>query len=193
MNAQTIKEDQLRALYEPYKKCTQCPLGTLGRTNVVFGEGDPKASLMIIGEGPGQKEDELGRPFVGKSGALLSKALRAIGLNRSQVYISNIVKCRPPKNRTPVPAEMSVCKKLLLEKQIQIIKPKIICTLGAAALQGLSETPIKITQERGKIREIYNTLVLPTYHPAYILRNPSKLQDLIDDLHSATQHASTIL
>ena len=175
----------LEELYAPYRNCTACPLGKLGRINVVFGDGNPDARLMLIGEGPGQKEDEQGKPFVGRSGALLNQILHTIGLDRSDIYISNIVKCRPPLNRTPLPSEMKTCKELLLEKQIAIIQPRIICTLGSAALQGLCELPIKITQERGVARMLYNTPTIPTYHPAYILRNPTKLPDLLRDLQLA--------
>lgn len=185
MIEQTDKSALLEQLYAPYKKCIACPLGMLGRKNVVFGEGNPNARLMFIGEGPGEKEDEQGRPFVGKSGALLNKILLTIGLERSDVYISNIVKCRPPSNRTPLLLEMQTCKQLLLEKQIAIIQPRIICTLGTAALQGLCEHPIKITKERGIIRTLYNTPTLPAYHPAYVLRNPKMLPYLLQDILKA--------
>lgn len=185
MNHILDKKAQLEKLYEPYKKCTACPLGTLGRMNVVFGDGNPNARLMFIGEGPGQKEDEQGKPFVGKSGALLNKILATIGLERKDVFISNIVKCRPPFNRAPLPLEMKTCKQLLLEKQIAIIQPRIMCTLGASALQGLCDYPIKITQERGIVRTLYNIPVIPTYHPAYVLRNPKMLSYLLQDILTA--------
>src|SRR5580700_10583052 len=126
MNRDAQKQHLLDALYKPYKACTAYPLGTLGRTNVVFGSGNPDAFLMLIGEGPGQQEDNIGLPFVGKSGALLTKILETIGLKRSEIFISNIVKCRPPQNRAPLPYEMKTCKDLLLSKQIAIIKPRVI-------------------------------------------------------------------
>jgi uracil-DNA glycosylase len=185
MNIAHHKQQLLNALYEPYKKCTQCPLGFLGRNTVVFGNGNPDASLMLIGEGPGEQEDKQGKPFVGKSGALLSEILNTIGTTREEIFITNIVKCRPPNNRAPLPLEMKTCKQILLEKQIVIIKPRIICTLGAAALQGLSEQPVFITKERGIARTLLGTTVVPAYHPAYILRNPKKLDDLVNDLHMA--------
>lgn len=187
MNQKEYKAAQLEKLYAPYKNCTACPLGKLGRLNVVFGSGNPNATLMFVGEGPGKNEDEQGKPFVGKSGALLSRIFQTIGFNREDVYISNIVKCRPPLNRTPLPLEMKTCKQLLLEKQIAIIQPRVICTLGSAALQGLCEYPIKITLERGKMRVLYNIPTIPAYHPAYVLRNPSKLSDLLNDIQLAYQ------
>lgn len=182
MVSKKFKEKLLHDLYEPYKKCIQCPLGTLGRKNVVFGEGNANASLMIIGEGPGQEEDAQGRPFVGRSGQLLNKLLSAAGIERENVYISNIVKCRPPGNRKPYPIESATCKSLLLTKQIKIIRPRFICTLGATALEGLLEKPIKITQWRGKQIPLDDIIVVPTYHPAYILRNPKELETMLDDL-----------
>jgi uracil-DNA glycosylase family 4 len=185
MNEISKKQKLLDELYAPYRNCLQCPLGFLGRKNVVFGSGNPDASLVLIGEGPGEQEDIQGKPFVGKSGALLTKILDTIGLTREEIFITNIVKCRPPHNRTPLPHEMSGCKKLLLEKQMNIIRPQVICTLGAAALQGLCGIPLKITRERGIPRSLMGITTIPTYHPAYILRNPSKLHDLVNDLAAA--------
>jgi len=181
-NAHTDKESALKALYAPYTACRACPLGSLGRTKVVFGSGNANAAIMLIGEGPGEQEDKQGLPFVGKSGNLLTRTLEAVGINRQEVYISNIVKCRPPHNRTPLPNEMKTCKDILLTKQIEIIKPRILCTLGAAALQGLLEHPVRITAERGIAISYKGIPLMPTLHPAYILRNPTKLNDLINDL-----------
>lgn len=181
-DAQKTKQEKLDALYAPYRACIMCPLGFLGRTRVVFGSGNPDAAIMLIGEGPGEQEDKQGLPFVGKSGNLLSRTLEAVGITRSEIFISNIVKCRPPKNRTPLPDEMKQCKNILLIKQIEIIKPRIICTLGAAALQGLLEKPVKITCERGLQVEFLNTTIVPTVHPAYVLRNPIAMEYLIADL-----------
>lgn len=180
--ALSTKQAALDALYAPYRNCMQCPLGNLGRTRVVFGSGNPDATIMLIGEGPGEQEDKQGLPFVGKSGNLLSRTLDAVGISRPEIFISNIVKCRPPQNRTPLPSEMKTCKELLLIKQIEIIKPKIICTLGAAALQGILERPVKITRERGAPISVYNATLIPTVHPAYVLRNPPALELLIADL-----------
>lgn len=185
METKEYKQKLLDQLYEPYKKCLKCPLGSLGRTNVVFGEGNPNAAIIFIGEGPGKDEDSQGRPFVGKSGQLLNQLFALAGIDRSSVFITNIVKCRPPNNRTPLPNEMETCKNLLLLKQIKIIRPKIICTLGSAALQGLLNQSFKITQVRGSILSFENIIVIPTYHPAYILRNPKELPMLVKDIQSA--------
>lgn len=172
----------LNALYEPYLNCQSCPLAKLGRTHIVFGEGNPDADLMIIGEGPGREEDLQGRPFVGRSGQLLNHILEATNIKREDVFITNIVKCRPPNNRQPLPNESNVCKKLFLLNQIKIVKPTVLCTLGASALSGLLETEVKITKIRGHQLSFNNTILVPTYHPAYILRNPKELVRFADDL-----------
>lgn len=182
------KQQQLDALYAPYKKCTQCPLGNLGRINVVFGSGNPDARLMFIGEAPGKEEDIQNNPFVGRSGQLLNRALNAANIKREDVFITNIVKCRPPKNRRPTPQESTTCKNLLLLNQIKIIQPRVICTLGSTAIQELLSMPkLQITDIRGKTQKIDNITIVPTYHPAYILRNPSKLEILINDLTLAQE------
>jgi len=185
MDIKTYKQKLLEQLYEPYKKCTMCPLGNLGRKNIVFGEGNPNTKLMFIGEGPGQKEDDLCRPFVGRSGQLLTKVLEAIGLSREQVFITNVVKCRPPKNRNPLPKERETCTNLLLLKQIKIIRPKVICTLGSVAMQTFFENNAKISKIRGKIFKKDGTNIIPTYHPAYILRNNRELENFANDIKLA--------
>ena len=186
MTERQIKKQQLLdQLYQPYTQCTQCPLGLQGRARVVFGSGNPDAELMFIGEGPGREEDAQGLPFVGKSGALLSKLLDLHGLQRSDIFITNMVKCRPPNNRRPLPYEMNTCKKLLLLHQIRIINPRVICTLGSTALAGLLETEVKITQLRGKIIQFGSIQLIPTYHPAFVLRNPKELPNLADDIGQA--------
>lgn len=172
----------LDALYAPYHQCQACPLGSLGRTHVVFGQGNPDANLMFIGEGPGRDEDLQGNPFVGRSGQLLNHIFEAVDIKREDVFITNIVKCRPPNNRQPLPNEMAACKKILLNQQIKIIQPTIICTLGASALAGLMDKPFKITQVRGQKLMVGNILLIPTYHPAYILRNPKELTQFAEDL-----------
>lgn len=176
------KQALLNELYAPYQKCIKCPLGNQGRTRVVFGAGDPDAAIFLIGEGPGAQEDAQGIPFVGKAGQLLNKALEAVNINRTDIFISNIVKCRPPDNRKPFPYESKICKNILLLKQIQIVRPKIICTLGASALEGLLEKKISITLERGKNIDFNDIIIVPTFHPAYILRNPKALEIFIADL-----------
>lgn len=191
MDIKTYKQHLLDKLYAPYTKCKECPLGSLGRTNVVFGEGNPDAKLMFIGEGPGQDEDIQGRPFVGRSGKLLTKILELSGIDRQDVFISNVVKCRPPNNRKPLENEIVTCTDLLLFNQIKIIRPRVICTLGATALQGLiNNYEIKITQVRGKPivgDNLPNIIIMPTYHPAYILRNPPELPKMHEDIQKAYQ------
>ncbi len=176
------KQEALEALYSPYRACIACPLGLLGRNKIVFGAGNPDASIMLIGEAPGEQEDKQGLPFIGKSGNLLTKTLETVGIGRAEIFITSIVKCRPPKNRAPLPLEVKTCKELLLIKQIEIIKPKIICTLGAVALEGLLGRPVKITRERGLVGAVFGATLIPTVHPAYVLRNPAALTFLIEDL-----------
>jgi uracil-DNA glycosylase family 4 len=189
MDTRAYKQKQLELLYAPYKKCIECPLGGLGRKNVVFGEGNPDAQLLLIGEGPGHEEDLQGRPFVGRAGKLLDRALSSAGINRNSIFITNIVKCRPPNNRRPTNQESQTCKKLLLEHQIKIIEPRIICTLGAAATEGLIGEKFKITAIRGKELSVGKTIIIPTLHPAYILRNPKQLSSLVQDIKKAARLA----
>jgi DNA polymerase len=188
MDIKSFKQDLLNKLYEPYRKCMQCPLGTLGRTHVVFGEGNADAKIMVVGEGPGQDEDRQGRPFVGRSGKLLTQTFSNVGISRVNVYITNVVKCRPPNNRTPLPLESTTCKNLLLFNQIKIINPSIIITLGAIALQAFAGEKASISQVRGKIITINNICIIPTYHPAYILRNPKELPNFTKDIKSVLEN-----
>lgn len=176
------KEILLAKLKEQYKNCGQCPLATQGRSQVVFGHGNPNATLMFIGEAPGRDEDIQGKPFVGRSGQLLTKIIMAMGLTREEVYISNVAKCRPPNNRTPTIQERETCKKQILFKEIEIIKPKIICTLGSPAIKGLLGDHIMISQVRGKFCLFQNIPVMPTYHPAYLLRNPIEKRTVWEDM-----------
>lgn len=165
-------QEVLDQIKEKYINCKKCPLTNEGRTQVVFGKGNSHAKLMFVGEGPGRDEDVIGAPFVGRAGQLLTKIIEAMGFARQDVYISNVVKCRPPNNRTPLPNESDICKKLILFKEIQIIKPKIICALGATATQGLLSHDVNLSKNRGVFFKFQNIWVLPTYHPAYLLRNP---------------------
>jgi len=176
------KQTKLDALKKKYSTCAACPLASQGRTNIVFGQGNPEAILMFVGEGPGRDEDLQARPFVGRSGQLLTKIIEAMGLTREEVYISNIVKCRPPNNRAPMPNESGTCKNNILFQEIEIIRPKIICTLGATATQELLEKPMSISRVRGTFIPFKNTLVLPTFHPAYLLRNQSKKKEVWEDM-----------
>jgi DNA polymerase len=142
-----------------------------GRTHIVFGEGNPTADLVFIGEAPGYYEDQQGIPFVGEAGSLLTRIIEAIGLRRDEVYITNVVKCRPPQNRDPEPEEIATCQPFL-RQQIELIQPNIICALGRFAAQTLLDTSMPISKLRGQFHEYYGIPLMPTYHPAYLLRNP---------------------
>jgi uracil-DNA glycosylase len=176
------KQAQLDEIKAKYRACSLCPLGTLGRKNVVFGAGDPNAELMFIGEGPGRDEDTQALPFVGRAGKLLEKIIEAMGLTREKVFISNVVKCRPPQNRTPLPNESQICKNEILLKEINIVTPRAICTLGTVATQGLLGEAISISRARGNIFYFQNIPVLPTFHPAYLLRNPEQKKTVWNDM-----------
>lgn len=160
--------------------CQRCRLHEK-RTNIVFGVGDPKARLMFIGEGPGVDEDRRGEPFVGRAGQLLTKIIEAIGLKRDQVYIANVVKCRPPENRTPLPDEVNTCSPFLFQ-QIATIRPRVIVCLGTPAAQTVLATRETITRMRGTFREVDGIQIMPTFHPAYLLRNPAAKKDVWEDM-----------
>ncbi|MFH1854030.1 MAG: uracil-DNA glycosylase [Candidatus Omnitrophota bacterium] len=164
------KKDDLSLFKEEVLSCQICGLAKT-RKNVVFGSGNIKARLMFIGEAPGFDEDVQGLPFVGKAGMLLAKIINAMGLKRENVYICNILKCRPPQNRNPLPDEIASCINNLY-KQIEYIKPRVICGLGKFASQTLLKTEIPITKLRGNWHEYRGIKFMPTYHPAYLLRNP---------------------
>jgi len=175
-----MKTEELDKLKSEVAICTKCELHK-GRTNSVFGEGPYDAAIMCIGEGPGYYEDQQGRPFVGRSGKLLDKILDVCGFNRKEhVFIGNIVKCRPPNNRDPLPEERETCLPYLY-KQIDLIDPKIIILLGATALKGLIDKNAKISKVRGTWMEWNNRLVMPTYHPSALLRNPNLKKDAWED------------
>jgi uracil-DNA glycosylase family 4 len=160
----------LNDFYQEIKDCKKCHLHKT-RTNFVFGTGNQNAKVMFIGEAPGREEDLQGEPFVGKAGQLLDKILAAINFKRDEVYIANILKCRPPENRDPLPDEIEMCEPHLLE-QIRIIQPKIICALGRIAAQALLKTKLPLGQLRGKIHDYHGIEFLVTYHPAALLRYP---------------------
>ncbi len=160
--------------------CTKCELGKT-RNKAVFGAGNVKTDLMFIGEGPGFDEDQQGIPFVGRAGQLLTKIINAIELDREDVYITNIVKCRPPGNRDPLPEEAEACHPYLAE-QIRLIQPKIICTLGRHASQVILNTTDSISRLRSRFHKINGILVMPTYHPAYLLRNPGGKRPVWEDM-----------
>ena len=164
------KESALKVLREEIGDCQRCRLAK-GRTNIVFGEGDPDAKLMFIGEGPGREEDLQARPFVGDAGKLLTRLIEKMGFKRKEVYIANIVKCRPPMNREPEEDEMNACKPFV-EEQIKIINPKVIISLGRISAQSLLNTKIPISKLRGRFYDYMHISLMPTFHPAYLLRNP---------------------
>ena len=160
--------------------CQRCKLHRTRKT-IVFGEGNEKATLMFIGEGPGYDEDVQARPFVGRAGQLLTKIIESINLSREEVYIANIIKCRPPQNRNPEPDEIESCNPFLM-KQIRVIQPRIICALGTFSAQTLLKTNTKITALRGKLYELEGIKVIPTYHPAFLLRNPERKREVWEDM-----------
>jgi DNA polymerase len=172
-------EAQLNELSSRVSACTACPLHQ-GRTNAVFGKGSPKTAVMFIGEGPGRDEDLKGEPFVGRSGQLLTKILSAIDLERGDVYITNIVKCRPPQNRDPVEDEVRRCEQYLVE-QIDLIRPRLICALGRIAAQWLLDTKEPLGTLRGADNRYRGIPVLVTYHPAALLRNPELKREAWED------------
>jgi DNA polymerase len=160
--------------------CQRCRLAH-DRTHIVFGSGSFKAQLIFVGEGPGFEEDQQGEPFVGPAGQLLSKIIAAIKLNRNQVYICNVVKCRPPNNRNPQSDEIDTCLPFL-ERQIEAIRPGFICALGTIAAQTLLNTTEPISKLRGRLHNYHGIKLLPTYHPAYLLRNPDKKRSVWEDM-----------
>jgi DNA polymerase len=170
----------LPEIREEIGDCRRCKLCST-RKNIVFGSGSPNAKLMFVGEAPGADEDIQGQPFVGRAGQLLTKMIQAMGLSREEVYIANIIKCRPPENRNPQPDEIAACSPFLL-KQIESIRPKIICALGTFSAQTLLETQQKISALRGKFHAYHGVKVLPTFHPAYLLRNPNEKKSVWEDL-----------
>jgi len=179
------KNELLEQLYKPYKNCNKCPLANLGRTHVVFGDGNPNAELMIIGEAPGKEEDQENVPFIGRSGKLLTNILTELGVSRKNIFITNTVKCRPPLNRKPTPQESATCTSILLQHQINIIQPKVICTLGSTAIENLLRTKEPLSKLYEKIFYHNDIPIIPSYHPAYIIRNPSQKHLLFNSLQKA--------
>jgi uracil-DNA glycosylase len=161
--------------------CSRCKLHTLGRRQIVFGVGNPDADLMFVGEAPGADEDVKGEPFVGRAGQLLTKIIEAIGLRREDVYIANVIKCRPPQNRNPEPDEVDTCEPFLFQ-QIDAIKPKVVVALGSFAARALLRTQDPISRLRGRVYEYRGAKLIPTFHPAYLLRNPSSKKEVWEDM-----------
>ena len=170
----------LGALARLLEGCPRCKLSK-SRTNIVFGQGNPKAELMFVGEAPGRDEDEQGLAFVGRAGQLLTKIIEAMGYQREHVYIANVLKCRPPNNRNPEPDEVASCRPFL-EEQIRLIAPKVIVTLGTFAAQALLETDESIGRLRGRWRSARGVRVMPTFHPAFLLRSPERKKDVWEDM-----------
>jgi DNA polymerase len=177
---------EFETLRQTVLACTLCSELTQTRKSVVFGDGYEKARLMFVGEAPGADEDRQGLPFVGKAGQLLTKMIEAMGLKRQDVFIANILKCRPPENRTPLPTEVVNCKGYL-EKQIDWIKPQIICALGSVAAQNLLNTTRSISSLRGSFHDYKGIKVVATFHPAYLLRNPDEKKKSWQDLKMIVQ------
>ena len=176
----TVSPLTLEGIKRELGDCTRCQLHK-GRKSVVFGDGNPHARLVFVGEAPGREEDLQGKPFVGQAGELLTRIIQAIDLTREEVYITNIVKCRPPQNRDPEPDEIKTCLPFLI-KQLETIGPKIICALGTFAAQTLLETEERISALRGHFHTYQGARLMPTYHPAFLLRNPQSKRDVWEDM-----------
>ncbi|MEE9219457.1 MAG: uracil-DNA glycosylase [Acidobacteriota bacterium] len=170
----------LRQIREEIGDCQRCKLCS-GRTHLVYGVGDPSAELVFVGEAPGRDEDLQGEPFVGRAGQLLTRIIEAMGMRRQEVYIANIIKCRPPGNRLPEREEIAVCQKFLLQ-QIDAIQPRIVVSLGGLAAQILLQTSTPISRLRGMFRDYRGALLMPTFHPAFLLRNPSRKREVWEDM-----------
>jgi uracil-DNA glycosylase family 4 len=170
----------LGALETHLEGCPRCKLSKT-RTNIVFGQGNPKAELMFVGEAPGRDEDEQGLAFVGRAGQLLTKIIEAIGRTRDDVFIANVLKCRPPNNRNPEPDEVAACRPFL-DEQIRLIAPRVIVTLGTFAAQAILETDEPIGRMRGHWRTARGVRVMPTFHPAFLLRSPERKKDVWEDM-----------
>jgi DNA polymerase len=174
--------DALAAVRADIGDCTRCKLHTLGRKQIVFGVGNPQADLMFVGEAPGADEDEQGIPFIGRAGQLLTDIIeKGLKMSRADVYIANVIKCRPPQNRNPEPDEVETCEPFLFQ-QIDIIKPKVIVALGKFGAQTLLRTLEPISKIRGRVFEYRGSKLIPTFHPAYLLRNPSSKRDVWEDM-----------
>jgi uracil-DNA glycosylase len=170
----------LGALQKHLEGCPRCKLSKT-RTHIVFGQGNPKAQLLFVGEAPGRDEDEQGLAFVGRAGQLLTKIIEAIGKTRDDVYIANVLKCRPPNNRNPEPDEVASCRPFL-DEQIRLIAPRVIVTLGTFAAQAILETDEPIGRMRGHWRTARGVRVMPTFHPAFLLRSPDRKKDVWEDM-----------
>jgi len=178
--SQMSTDESLEKIRQDIGDCQRCKLCST-RTHIVFGSGNPEARLVFVGEAPGADEDAQGLPFVGRAGQLLTKIIESINLKREDVYICNVIKCRPPNNRFPQKDEISTCSPFLL-RQLEVIKPKIICCLGAAAAQTILKTKSSIGWIRGRFQDYRGAKLIVTYHPAYLLRNPEAKKDVWEDM-----------
>jgi DNA polymerase len=176
--------EALAAIRDDIGDCTRCKLHTQGRQQVVFGVGNPEADLMFVGEAPGADEDVQGIPFVGKAGQLLTKMIEAMGFRRDDVYIANVIKCRPPGNRNPEPDEIATCQPFLFE-QIATVRPTVIVALGAFAARTLLETADPISRLRGRTYDYRGAKLIPTFHPSFLLRSPGYKREAWEDLQTA--------
>ncbi|HEY0003323.1 MAG TPA: uracil-DNA glycosylase [Pyrinomonadaceae bacterium] len=174
-------DETLEEIRDDIGLCMRCPLCCQGRTQVVNSEGNRQARLMFVGEAPGADEDASGRPFVGRAGQLLNKIIEAINMKREDVFIGNVNRCRPPQNRTPTSAEAAICKPFLL-REIDVVRPEVIVVLGNTAMKNLLDTKEGITKLRGKFQDYRGIKVMPTFHPAYLLRDPSKKREAWEDM-----------
>jgi DNA polymerase len=172
---------QLTAIREDIGECVRCKLCSLGRKQIVFGVGNPNADLMFVGEAPGRDEDIQGIPFVGRAGQKLTQIIEAIGLTRDDVYIANVIKCRPPENRNPEPDEVEQCEPFLF-RQVDTIKPKVIVALGTFAAKSLLKSTDSISRLRGRVYDYRGAKLVPTFHPAFLLRNPSCRREVWEDM-----------
>jgi len=187
------KAEKLKHIELLVKKCEQCSL-CRGRTQAVFGVGNPDADLMFVGEAPGREEDLQGEPFVGRAGQLLNKIIeeeRSLGMKRADVRITNVVRCRPPENRQPSPEEVTVCRPYLLA-EIEVVKPKIICALGTTAVRGLTGSTDPLSRIRGTFFLWKGFLVIPTFHPAYLLRNPEEKRKAWEDVKKIREKLASL-
>ena len=179
--AQTDPVAQLAAIREDIGDCVRCKLCNLGRRQIVFGTGNPNADLMFVGEAPGRDEDMQGIPFVGRAGQKLTQIIEAIGLKREDVYIANVIKCRPPENRNPEPDEVEQCEPFLF-RQVDTIKPKVIVALGTFAAKSLLKSSDSISRLRGRVYDYRGAKLVPTFHPAFLLRNPGCRREVWEDM-----------
>ncbi len=190
MQAIPVAQESLEQVRAGLGDCRRCKLAS-GRKNIVFGSGDPHAQLMFVGEAPGADEDDQGLPFVGRAGQLLTKIIEAIEMRREDVYICNILKCRPPGNRNPEPDEIAACEPFLF-RQIAVVKPKVICALGTFGAQTLLGTKEPISRLRGRFLEYRGAKLMATFHPAYLLRNPNEKRKVWEDVQKIRDYLRSL-